>query len=81
MEQVARAVPEEDTLLEQYYGIGVPLYTAPDEQAETACWLEEMDLWRDSSAIGLVGEDWLHIVLLDGRSGYMKTAWFGEGNG
>ena len=82
MDKVTKAIPQDNSLLERYLlESGVPLYKSPDEHSDTAFWLKDLNMWHDSSAIGLVGEDWLHIVLLDGHSGYVKTEWFWEGNG
>ena len=81
MDKVTKAIPQENSLLGEYLESGIPLYKTPEERSDTAFWLKDLEMWHDSSAIGQVGEDWLHIVLEDGRSGYVKTAWLWAGNG
>lgn len=67
--------------LESLAGQEMPLHTAPDTTSPVAA-RRNIDYWGDYWILGAAGEDWLYVYFFqEGIGGYMKQAWFWEGNG
>lgn len=67
---------------ESLAGEPLNLYTAPDGESAVAGISYDRGSGRAYIiVIGIVGEDWVHVVTLDGMAGYMPSDVFDPGNG
>ncbi|HPJ01270.1 MAG TPA: SH3 domain-containing protein [Candidatus Limiplasma sp.] len=67
---------------ESLAGEPLNIYTAPDTESALAGISYDRGAGRNVIfVIGIVGDDWLHVITLDGIAGYMPAANFSPGNG
>lgn len=76
------SAPMHATLRESVWGTGVAMYEKPDTASAFRGMLEEVSGgWNPWSIIGMVGDDWYHVLCADGFSGYVESKYFRDGNG
>ena len=61
---------------------GIILYAKPNKNAETLGVLDGSNTYNwNMHIIGIVDDEWYHILCDDGLYGYAETKFFSEGNG
>ena len=66
----------------ELYGQTLAVYTLPDAQSEIAGVIPDQGAGREEiTVIGLIGDDWLHVICGSGLAGYMPAGMFFPGNG
>ncbi|MBN1776780.1 MAG: SH3 domain-containing protein [Clostridiales bacterium] len=66
----------------EFYGQDLNVYVSPDSGSELAGVLHDCGEGRVYiTVIGLVGDDWVHVITGNGIAGFMQAEIFGPGNG
>ena len=60
----------------------LPIHVSPSESAEIVGSMHrDQYAWASYVIVGIVGNDWYHIMYTDGLCGYVPSEWFWPGNG
>lgn len=81
MKAVAPQAPEKFDLLDGLPADSLRLYSEPDPSKPYDLVPPSLLAWPDVQFLGIVGDDWYHVQLSDGHSGYVPQSLFWAGNG
>ena len=67
---------------EEYIGHGIPVHHSPDSTSDLNGTLDDTyGAWPTMFILGVVGDDWYHVVSENGLSGYVEAKYYWDGNG